>query len=300
MLPYRSTLSWVHRCVATLVGLAACALLASGAFAERFNHPSGLGFDYPGNWQLEAREDFLILVPPDARGGQNQELIVVGGENLGGLTRVDDPRVLQWFDQQMQSLLGSVERGAFQRLGETEARIDYPVGQVTHVVRYRFQGPLGVFVVHVNPSDGNERVADQVFTSLGGELARDPNLVGLWTRTRTSGTDITYSSGGSGSFVASETRTAYRFTPDGQVMYTASSTIFGQVSSAGANSTLLGEGDSNVDRGQYVANGHTLWILWADGAWSEWEYRVFQTHDGGTALKLTTPENRQPIYYERR
>lgn len=283
-----------------LGALAACLLVTSSALAARFEHPSGLGFDYPGNWQLQSQEDLLILSPPDARGGQDQELILVGGENLGGITRVDDPRLLQWFDQQMQSLLGPVRRGGFQSLGGSGARIDYSAGQATHVVRYRFKGPLGVFVVHVNSSAGNARVADQVFASLGGELARDPNLVGLWTRTSTSGTDITYTGGGSGSFVASETRKAYRFAADGKVLYSASSTIFGQVSGAGANSTLLGEGDPNVDRGEYVANGETLWILWADGAWSEWQYRVFQTHDGGIALKLTTPGSKKPIYYERR
>ncbi|MEZ5649517.1 MAG: hypothetical protein R3E87_03100 [Burkholderiaceae bacterium] len=285
---------------AALVATALLAVvLAPAAHAARFDHPSGLGFDYPGDWTLQPQGEMLALLPPGGRIDRGQEFILVGGENLGGITQLDDPRVLQWFDAQMQASFGDVRRTGQQALAPAGMQLEYMAGGQRHVVRYRFKGPLGVFVIHLAESPARAGVGRQVFTSLGGELARDPALIGVWTRTKTSGTDITYSGGASGSFVASESRYAYRFEPDGRVMYSAKSTIFGQVSGAGANSTLLGDGDPDVDRGQYVANGSSLWILWANGNWSEWQYRVFP-HQGSFGLKLTAPGRDKPLYYEKR
>lgn len=282
--------------------LAVAALfMVSVANAARFNHGSGLGFDYPGDWQLREDGGLLLLLPPGARGGAGQEAVLVGAETVGQAARLDDPAVLQWFDQQMQALFGQVERKGVRMLEPDGARIDYAgAGAERHVVRYRFKRGLGLFVVHVRESEANAPVGQQVFASLGGEFARDRALIGTWARQSTSGTDITYSGDGSaGSFVGSSSTYVYRFAPDGRVHYSADSRIYGQVNSPAGSTVLGGDGDPNVQTGEYVADGHTLWILWADGDWSQWQYRVFD-HQGGLALKLTTPGQKKPTYFIRR
>ena len=75
--------------------------LANHVNAERFNHSSGLGFDYPKDWQLGEQENFLTLTPPGQSGSQPSELVLIGAEPMAGVSGLTDPAIMQWFDQQM-------------------------------------------------------------------------------------------------------------------------------------------------------------------------------------------------------
>ncbi len=265
--------------------------------AERFDHSSGLGFDYPKSWQLAEQENFLTLTPPGQSGSQADELVLIGAESIAGVSSLTDPSLLQWFDQQMIALLGTAQRSEPPTSGSSGVMLDYKSSDGRqHRVRYRNLAGLGAYVAHIGVTQKHEDAVGAIFTSLGGTLAFDPALVGSWHRSKTSMTDVDYDQSGNSSYASSHADIYYSFDDRNKVVYESNSAIYAQGSSGGGTSSVSSIGENPASYGTYSANGSQITIIWDDGTSTEWNYRVFP-HQGSNALKLINPDTEKHSYY---
>ncbi len=76
---------------------------------KMYRHVTGLKFWYPHNWQVRELEEALQLIPDQvettAKGPA--EIYFVSGESIAGtgIRNPDDPQVIQYTDQVVQSML---------------------------------------------------------------------------------------------------------------------------------------------------------------------------------------------------
>lgn len=267
---------------------------------HRYNHPSGLGFNYPENWQLSEQDNFLVLTPPQQAGSKAQELVLVGSEPMEGVSSLTDPEVIGWFDHQMMALLGDARRSTQPATNPLGVTLEYNSGDGRkHRVQYRKLEGLGIYVAHVGVSSKNRNNVDAIFTSLGGKLALDPALLGTWSRESVSMTDVSYDAEGGSSYASSDAMYYYSFDEQNRVAYQSSNAIYAQGSSQGSTTSVSSIGDQPVDYGTYSANGSRITILWDNGNNTEWDYSLFPSHDGTPAMKLIDPETGKHKFYER-
>lgn len=269
------------------------------ALAERYDHPSGLGFNYPAKWTLTEDERFLVLIPPGSTPNLNSEVVLIGTEPMEGVNGLLDPAVVGWFDTQLAGLLGDAKRVAAPLGQRNGVLLRYSTGDGrNHRVFYKELQGLGAYVAHIGATTDREAAVEQVFTSFGGQLARDPQLVGSWYRNATSMSDVDYDSSGGASYVSSSASMQYVFGADNKVRYESSSAVYGQGSAGGGTSSVSTSGANPADHGTYSANGKRLTILWDNGETTEKDYNVFETNDG-PALKLVDPVSGQHAFWRR-
>jgi hypothetical protein len=266
----------------------------------RFDHPSGLGFNYPDNWQIREQEHFMVLTPPQKAGAQPSELVLVGAEPMQGVTSLTDPAVIDWFDQQMLALLGDARRTAQPATNQLGVNLHYSTGDGRkHRVQYRSLAGLGAYVAHVGASSKYTEIVDAIFSTFGGKLALDSSLLGTWSRESVSMTDVSYSADGGSSYASSNAMFYYSFDAQNRVAYQSSAAVYAQGSSQGSTSSVSSMGDHPIDYGTYAANGSRITILWDNSNNTEWDYSLFTTNDGVPAMKLTDPESQDHKFYKR-
>lgn len=267
---------------------------------QRYNHPSGIGFNYPENWQLSEQENFLVLTPPQQTGSQPQELVLVGSESMEVVTGLTDPAVISWFDQQMVALLGDARRSSQPATNQLGVTLEYGGGDGRkHRVQYRKLEGLGIYVAHIGASSKNKKLVDAIFASLGGKLALDSTLFGTWSHESVSMTDVSYDADGGSSYVNSNAMFYYSFDSQNRVAYESSSAVYAQGSVSGSTSSVSSIGDQPIDYGTYAANGSRISIIWDDGSTTDWDYSVYQSYDGAPALKLINTETQKHKLYKR-
>ena len=86
----------------------------NGRPGKLFKHPVGFSFWYPDSWQAIEQEGFLQLVPPDPGSTPEgpTEIYGVTGESVAeeGIFSPEDPRVVQYLDEQVRSISPYVRR----------------------------------------------------------------------------------------------------------------------------------------------------------------------------------------------
>lgn len=267
---------------------------------KRYDHPSGIGFNYPDSWQMREQENFMVLTPPQKAGSQPSEQVLVGAEPMQGVSSLTDPAVIGWFDQQMLALLGDARRTDQPTTNKMGVSLLYSTGDGRkHRVQYRKLAGLGAYVAHVGASSKHSAIADAIFASLGGKLALDSALLGTWSRESVSMTDVSYSADGGSSYAGSNAMFYYSFDAQNRVAYESSSAVYAQGSIEGGASSVSSIGDQPTDYGTYAANGSRISIIWDDGSTTDWDYSIFQSYDGSPALKLIDTETGKHKYYQR-
>ena len=118
--------------------------------ATRYQHHSGIGFHYPSGWTLQEQGEVVVLRPGKSGSATGSELVVVGAESLGGVTDLKSPAIVQWFDQQMVGLVGTVKRQGAPKSVPSGVALTYRSadGRLHRVQDRRLAG-LGVYVAHV-------------------------------------------------------------------------------------------------------------------------------------------------------
>ena len=81
---------------------------------KTYRHPIGFSFWYPVDWTVKEESDFLQLAPPNpgrTREGPTELYFIIGESVAGeGIQRSSDPVVVEYLDQQVQSLSPQLRR----------------------------------------------------------------------------------------------------------------------------------------------------------------------------------------------
>lgn len=85
-----------------------------GKTGKTYRHQSGFSFQYPDDWTITEQEGVVQLVPPSASstaaGPTELYFLIVEDASQNGIQRPDDPMVLQYLDQQIQTLSPALQR----------------------------------------------------------------------------------------------------------------------------------------------------------------------------------------------
>ncbi len=235
-----------------------------------YRHASGFFFRYPAAWKTRAvSEGVFVLTPRDA--DPDGELMLVLGDDAGGLTKASDPRAVRALDQIVRSILPGLTR-----TGKPE---DERRGRsIATTLRWRGKGGNGrpiraklrvtilqgraVGVLLVGDEKRfplREPKTDAVFASFGFTQPKgDPRVVGTWRY------DVSYVSG---DFTGASC-TYLTLAADGTCRI--GGTRLGVGSNAGSGMT---------DRGGYTAGtwhtqGKTIHLRWKDGSSESWRFYV--------------------------
>ena len=269
--------------------------LPLNAMAARYDHPSGLGFDYPDGWQVLEDETFLVLVPPGSQASLQSEVVLLGAESLEGVDDLRDPAVVNWFDTQLSTMVGLAKRESAPEAVRDTVRLRYTTRDGRrHTVRYKKLAGLGAYGAHIGATDEHSASVERIFASYSGKLAVDTNLIGSWYRSEGAMSDVTYDASGASSYVSSNAQMQYTFRPDNKVVYESGASVYGQ----GGATSVSSAGDNPADIGTYSANGTRISIVWDDGSTSEYDYNIFEM-SGGLRLKLVNPDTGRHKFWER-
>ena len=289
-------------------------LLAAEALAQQpamatYKHPSGVFFQYPGNWQISEAQQALALLPPDLakdEQGQPAEILLLSAEDADGITSATDPRVAAFFEQQVRQKFPNAKR-----VGEPETvRTGLGAGviltfegtgdggvELRHRVYAAIHEETGIFLAHMSRKDiaaRRDNDAKTIFISLGAGPAQvDPALAHLWLRKEYY---FSPSSGLPGGASGSSTTYIYwQFDQEGNVMYASRSHLFMNTDSLSA----IGQGDSAGDvwKGKYSTKDGVLQVAWSNGDQETYNYRVF-TDGGLPKLKLQQPNAKKTQYFD--
>jgi hypothetical protein len=244
----------------------------SKKMGKTYRHPIGFTFWYPEHWQVQDTELGLQLIPPDIRSNAQgpTEAFLILGDSADGISRPDDPRVIQYLESQLVTGLPFLKR-----IGEVES-VDGSGGPGALItwegknpsgmqVRARVFTILlhgyGVALVAVGDTDGvnaREPVLRKIFSTFGfGESEKDRRLIGTWQY------ESTYFSG---DFSGTTIRHMI-FQADGAFR---SGTRL--LASSDAGTADSGEGSG--EHGQWSAGNETLYLIWDDGSITEYGYYI--------------------------
>lgn len=276
----------------------------SVASAATYQHPSGATFIYPDSWQAAPMAENVLVAPSGASKdaqGVPDELVLLGAEGVGELTNLADPNVIAFFDQGATALLPGAKRNTPPSVQGSVAELHYADTNGGSLrVQYRFEAGLGLYAAHrvVGGAGGNVAAADTIFSSFALNLQSDPALLGVWSRSRTEMSDVSYSADGGASYASSHSRTTYEFQADQSVRFYNSASVYGQAEGGGGSTTISSAGEDNdPDIGTYTVQEDMLTILWTEGDAVTLTYSVFETSDG-PALKMVLG-NDKPRFYRR-
>ena len=263
-----------------------------------YQHAIGISVRYPTDWQLQELGSALQLVPPgvvsNAAGPTEAYLIL--GDGAQGIVSPSDPRVVQYFNQQIAQIapflvpMGQPEQlrsGAAPGILLTWEGTN-PTGMVVRASL--FVTILKGYAVGVLSLGDKARIAGrdptvrEIFYSLAaGAGQKDPAIVGAWRF-------WSYKGSSDGRF-GSTTDRRLVIQADGACAWTSggeSSGVFKGTNSAGETTWtggVAGQSNSGVDRGQWSAANGELYVLWGDGSTSKWNYQVTGL-PGNRRLKL--------------
>jgi hypothetical protein len=264
---------------------------------KTYRHVLGFTFWYPDGWTVKQHEEFLHLIPPEQAkvAGGPAEVYAIVGDNAAaeGIQRADDPRVLQFLDQQIASVSRFVTRQ-----GQPK-QVDMARGKGVELVwsgkntehkaieARAFVTMLkgwGIALIGVGFQEKMAaRDADlrRMFASFGvGESQRDPALVGHWVYEKH------YFAG----TFSSTTVRHLILLPDGRFSESARLLASMEHLDGGGDPTGTTNMDTGGDpgqRGHWAAANKMLYLLWDDG--SQAEYRYFIRVDGNSRHMTLTP-----------
>ena len=272
---------------------------ATGHPGQTFRHPVGFSFWYPQNWTATMHEGFVQLTPlnPGKVADGPTELYFLIGDNVApeGITKPDDPRVVQFLDQQVKTLAGVLQytgqstpvnmtqgKGALLKWSGTGAN---GVEIVAHafVCIINNYGVALTGVGHKKDIDARDQDLRQMFASFGfGQGKNDPALIGTWDLLKT--VSITnqsvWETDWSRAQAVSETSSRLSFQPDGTWTRNDQSHTL-----VGASGIWLEDKSNENSQGIWNAGDGILYMLWKDNSYRECGYRL-ETSGGRYQLRL--------------
>lgn len=203
---------------------------------KTYRNPVGIMFRYPDSWKMTDINGLLLLVPPDAEapaGNIPSEIYSVVGMPAPGVSRVDDPRLIQMADGMAAQMFPYMRRsgnGEAASVGGTNGLIvtyegnNPTTGKPSRIRSYAliYKG----FLLQIQAWGDRDKVAArdavlrQVFASFKpGPSQHDPQIVGNWSGGETSRDRVRNGSDGRiASSLASQSSSSYRLMPDGSLL----------------------------------------------------------------------------------
>jgi len=258
---------------------------------KTFRHPTGITFWYPGSWRMQPLTGIVQLVPSGAcTTNSNYESYFVTAEDLAmdGITRINDPAVIQYLDQMMQSL--GTELGVYfmrsggvtdisNAQGSDGIRLEWSAQSQVGAVKGRAWASIvnnwGMVIAGVGIGDALDRrdaTIQKIFASFSvGEGKHDMQLVGSWTLKSVFSmqNNSVWESDYSRAQMVSEDHSSIRFSADGNWVREDRSQML-----AGAGGIWLESNNSSQSRGRWNAENGALFMLWDDGSFEDYKYTV--------------------------
>lgn len=262
--------------------------LESPTLGGTYKHPLGFFFRHPESWRVEEQQaGLLIVTPADVHrvNGQPAEAILVLGDTAAGLTKPDDPQVVQYIEGLVRAEFPFLSRD-----GEVEART-YPTHPGARIA-WKGKSPtgldaraamwvtimkgyaIGIFAISARDRfEGRARVVEDMFRTFGFTKPQtDPRLYGNWRYT-----NITRS--GTFSMVSEQYLT---LRADGSCVRSSQSMGGMEHHDSAGNltgSSSVDSGKSDREQGTWAAAGKKIILRWANDS-QEWEYII----SGGSML----------------
>jgi hypothetical protein len=272
---------------------------------KTFRHPIGFTFWHPENWTVQETDAGLQLTPSDTKSNQQgpTEVYLITAEPAQGISRPDDPQVIQYLESQLMTILPFLRR-----TGEVESV--KAGGELGALITWEGQNPTGMKIsahVYVTVLKGyaaalaglgqksnieaRKSTLREIFSTFGfGEGEKDPRLVGTWRYEKI------YISG-----TFSTTTVRYMaLRADGTLTsgsrFLASMSHQNQYGDSTGSSTA-DTGQDPGERGRWYSGEDRLYLMWDDGSYSEYGYYI-EGAPGSRSMLLKTKDDEKELWEE--
>lgn len=265
-----------------------------------YQHPTGLSFWYPQSWRLQELDEAFQLIPNDAVSTAEgpSEVFFVSGESVAGtgIMRADDPQVISYVDQQVQSILPGMQlqpgrdhvdlmgtQGLILRWSGNNNSGKAIEGRAYIVIAKGYALTLSAIAFKglIDKRDGSLK---KIFRSFAfGEGQLDQALVGTWNKHATASLanpDRIYQTAWTAAQSVSEDKSVLTFYPDGRWHQRDTSHML-----VGAAGLWLEDKSDKSYEGRWFADGKRLFMIYKDNTWEDFAYKVVPS---GTGRELRT------------
>lgn len=247
-----------------------------------YKHPTGGMLRYPQDWQVKEADEALQLIPPN-QGANPEAIYLVTAEDAEGITRPDDPKLIQAVELQVAQFAPLLKRvGQVESVKSGSNAGAGLVWEATGENGQTFRANLYVTIIKgqavclcglgLKPKVmQDDKILREIFSTFAwGAAEIDRDLVGVWHY-------WSYSSSGLGGpgMSSTETRRACALKEDGT--FTWEGNTEGYISAT--NKNALGEVTSSASA---VGNKGTG----AKGTWAAADGKLYLTHDDGTYVAV--------------
>jgi hypothetical protein len=261
---------------------------------KTYRHPTGFSFWYPANWSTRIEGELLLLVPNDQQVGAQgpNEAYIVNGESVAGqgIYSADDPRVTQYLDQIIMSILPTLQRTG----SPTPIKMIQGQGVLVNWEGSNYQGQkveARAYVAIINNVGVSlvalglkgllaKREADlhKIFESFAfGQGEKDPNLMGRWQLFATSSltNQSPFETDWSRASMVSDKNSIMEFRADGTWLRTDKSHLL-----VIAGGSYVEDKSIDSSGGRWYASNGVLIMIWKNNSWEEYKYQILQTPQG--------------------
>ena len=263
-----------------------------------FRHPLGFQCWHPKGWRVQGGADNPTLVPPDPKRNRFglTEYYAFMGDTAEGITRPDDPRIVQYFQQNIANRLpflrpaGKPEvvpissgKGAILTWEGVQPQLNKPYILQVFVTLLRGWGVALVALGEKDAVMARQKELRAVFDSFGCTEGKiDRKLVGAWKLV--SETSITnkspFETDVSRARAVATHKTTLTLNADGSFVR-----VYRYHMIAMGSGVALESKDEKVSRGRWSASGGKLYLIYQDQKWSSFDYRL-KPAQGGRELRL--------------
>ena len=260
-----------------------------------YHHPTGLSFWYPQTWQLQELDEALQLIPNDIVKTQEgpSEIYFISGESIAGtgITRADDPQVINYVDQQVRNILPQLQLSADRRyvdlMGTQGVVFNWagrnnagkPIQGRAYIVISKETALILSAIAFPGLIDKRSASLEKVFTSFVlGQGQIDQALVGTWQKYATaslSNPDRIYETAWTAAQSVSEDKSQMTFNPDGRWHRIDRSHTL-----VGSGGIWLEDKSKNESSGKWFADGKRLYMIYSDNTWEDYVYKVIELGNG--------------------
>ena len=266
-----------------------------------YHHPTGLTFWYPQSWRLQELDEALQLIPNDVAMTPEgpSEFYFVSGESVAGsgISRADDPQVINYVDQQVRSVLPqlnlSSEREYMDLMGTQGVVFRWagnnnagkPIEGRAFIVIAKDVALTLSAIAYKGLIDKRTPSLKKIFTSFVlGDGQLDKALVGTWNKHATASLanpDRIYQTAWTAAQSVSEDKSKLTFYPDGRWHRVNSSHTL-----VGAGGIWLEDKSKKEYSGKWFADGKRLFMIYEDNTWEDFAYKVVSS-GGGRELRTS-------------
>lgn len=266
-----------------------------------YHHPTGLTFWYPQSWQLQEIDEALQLVPNDVMTTEEgpSEFYFVSGESIAGsgISRPDDPQVINYVDQNVRSVLPQLQLSpdreyvklmgmqgvVFRWAGNNN--VGKPIEGRAYIVIAKDVALTLSAIAYKGLIDKRNASLKKIFASFVlGEGQLDQVLVGTWNKYATASLanpDRIYQTAWTAAQSVSEDKSHLTFYADGRWHRVNSSHTL-----VGAGGIWLEDKSNKEYSGKWFADGKRLFMIYEDNTWEDFAYKVVPL-GGGRELRTS-------------